>query len=283
MAVDLTGKPIVIAGASSGIGRATALACARAGMPVVLGARRVEKLEDVAREIETIGGRAAVVECDVSVEGSCERLIETCASEFGPVYAAYANAGYGFEATTLDTGAQRWREIFETNFFGTLRLIDAATPVMLREGRGHVLICSSCLGRFPTPLYAAYTATKAAQHHVGRAMDVELRSRGVRVSTIHPIGTTTEFFDTAHQRSLESPGQRSALTRGAEKEPKFTKRTPRFAMQSPEKVAGAIVKCLRRPKPEVWTSWSTRAAIGVAAMFPGATNAFLRRAMRDGL
>lgn len=268
MAVDLTGKPIVIAGASSGIGRATALACARAGMPVVLGARRVEKLKEVAREIETIGGRAAVVECDVSLEGSCERLIETCAGEFGPVYAAYANAGYGFEASALETGAQRWREIFETNFFGTIRLIDAATPVMLKEGRGHVLICSSCLGKFPTPLYAAYTATKAAQHHVGRAMDVELRGRGVRVSTIHPIGTTTEFFDTAHAKS-----------EGA----KFTKRTPRFAMQRPEKVAGAIVKCLRRPKPEVWTSWSTRAAIGVAAMFPGATNAFLRRAMSDGL
>lgn len=268
MVVDLTGKPIVIAGASSGIGRATALACARAGMPVVLGARRVEKLEQVAREVERIGGRAAVVESDVSIDGSCERLIEACAREFGPVYAAYANAGYGFEATALDTGMDRWRAIFETNFFGTLRLIDAATPVMLREGRGHVLICSSCLGRFPTPLYSAYTATKAAQHHLGRAMDVELRSRGVRVSTIHPIGTTTEFFDTAHAKS-----------EGA----KFTKRTPRFAMQSPEKVAKAIVKCLRWPKPEVWTSWPTRTAIGVAAMFPGATNAFLRRAMSDGL
>lgn len=268
MAVDLRGKPIVIAGASSGIGRATALACARAGMPVVLGARRVEKLEEAAREIGALGGRAAVVECDVSVDGGGERLVEVCDERFGPVYAAYANAGYGFEAGVLETGMERWRAIFETNFFGTLRLLEAAAPVMAREGRGHILICSSCLGLFPTPLYSAYTATKAAQHHVGRAMDVEWRARGVRVSTVHPIGTRTEFFDKADAASEEA---------------KYTKRTPRFAMQSPEKVAGAIVKCLRRPKPEVWTSWPTRAAICASALFPRATDAFLRRAMRDGL
>jgi short-subunit dehydrogenase len=268
MAIDLKGKPIVIAGASSGIGRATAIACARAGMPVVLGARRMSKLEEVAREIESLGGRAAAIECDVSKEGECEKLIELCAERFGPLYAAYANAGYGFEATSLDTGTQRWREIFEVNFFGTIRLLDAAIPTMLSEKRGHALICSSCLGRFPTPLYAAYTATKAAQHHLGRAMDVELRGRGVRVSTVHPIGTRTEFFDTAHSKSEDA---------------KFTKRTPRFAMQHPETVAKAIVKCLRRPKPEVWTSFPTRTAIGIAAMFPKATDAVMRRMMRDGL
>ncbi|MGP1311000.1 MAG: SDR family NAD(P)-dependent oxidoreductase, partial [Phycisphaerales bacterium] len=223
---------------------------------------------EAAHEIEAFGGKAIAVECDVSEHGACERLVEACAERFGPVYAAYANAGYGFEAGARETGMQRWRDIFEVNFFGTLRLIEAATPTMLEEGRGHVLICSSCLGRFPTPLYSAYTATKAAQHHVGRAMDVELRGMGVRVSTIHPIGTRTEFFDTAHAKS-----------EGA----KFTKRTPRFAMQRPEKVADAIVQCLRKPKPEVWTSFTTRTAIGMAAMFPRATDAFLRRAMKDGL
>jgi short-subunit dehydrogenase len=99
-------------------------------------------------------------------------------------------------------------------------------------------------------------------------MDVELRGRGVRVSTVHPIGTRTEFFDTAHSKSEDA---------------KFTKRTPRFAMQHPETVAKAIVKCLRRPKPEVWTSFPTRTAIGIAAMFPKATDAVMRRMMRDGL
>lgn len=268
MAIDLQGKPIVIAGASSGIGAATARACARAGMPVVLGARRVERLEALAGEIEREGGRAAFAPCDVTIEGECERLVALCRERFGPVYGAYANAGYGFEAAAHRTTREQWREIFEANFFGTLRLLDAATPAMLEQGRGHLLICSSCLGRFPTPVYSAYSATKAAQHHVGRAMGVELRAKGVFVSTVHPIGTTTEFFDTAHARSD------SAM---------FTKRTPRFAMQSPERVASAIVRCLRRPRPEVWTSWPTRTAIGLAAMFPRATDAFLRRAMRDGI
>ena len=258
----------MIAGASSGIGAATARACARAGMPVVLGARRVDRLEALAHEIEREGGSAAIAPCDVTRDGDCERLVGLCAERFGPVYAAYANAGYGFEAAAHRTTPAQWREIFEANFFGTLRLLDAATPTMLELRRGHLLICSSCLGRFPTPVYSAYSATKAAQHHVGRAMGVELRGKGVFVSTVHPIGTTTEFFDTAHARSD-----------GAQ----FTKRTPRFAMQSPERVADAIVRCLRRPRPEVWTSWPTRAAIGLAAMFPRATDAFLRRAMRDGL
>ncbi len=268
MAIDLTGKPIVIAGASSGIGRATALACARAGMPVVLGARRIDKLNEVAREIESLGGRAAAIECDVSRDGECEKLIELCAERFGPLYAAYANAGYGIEASALETGMQRWRDIFEVNFFGTIRLLDAAAPVMLREGRGHLLICSSCLGRFPMPLHAAYTATKAAQHHLGRAMDIELRGRGVRVSTVHPVGTKTEFFETAKERSEADT---------------LRKNTPNFAMQRPDRVADAIVKCLRRPKPEVWTSFPTRVAFGFAAMFPRTTNAALRRMMREGL
>lgn len=268
MAIDLRGKPIVIAGASSGIGAATARACARAGMPVVLGARRTDRLESLAKEIESAGGQAAFAPCDVTKEGDCERLIALCAERFGPVYAAYANAGYGFEATAHRTTPEQWREIFEVNFFGTLRLLDAATPAMLAQKGGHLLICSSCLGKFPTPVYSAYSATKAAQHHVGRAMGVELRGKGVFVSTVHPIGTTTEFFDTAHARSDEA---------------KFTKRTPRFAMQSPERVARSIVKCLRKPKPEVWTSLPTRTAIGLASMFPRATDAFLRRAMRDGI
>src|SRR5882724_761167 len=124
--IDLTGKPIAITGASSGIGRATAIACAAAGMPVALGARRVEKLESAVREITAAGGRAIAVPTDVDKPEDCRRLVDRTVAEFGSIYAVFANAGYGFEKAMADTTDAELRAIFETNFFGTMNTIRPA-------------------------------------------------------------------------------------------------------------------------------------------------------------
>lgn len=268
MPIDLTGKPIAITGASAGIGKAAALLCARAGMPVAVMARREEPLRELVERIEREGGRAAHVVGDVTDPGANERLIETCIERFGSVYSVFANAGYGQEARQHEMPDEEIRAMFETNFFGTLNTIRPAVRRMLERGAGHVLICSSCVARFPLPYFAVYSATKAAQHHIGRAMRLELEPRGVHVSTVHPIGTKTEFFDVAASRSWN-------------KDETITEHAPSFMMQSPEKVARAVLRCLRRPRPEVWTSAAVRYGMSIGSAFPRLADMGVRRMVRQ--
>lgn len=266
--VELSGLPIAITGASSGIGAATALACARAGMPVALGARRVDRLEALAEQIRAGGGRAIAVACDVNAPDDAARLVDETRRAFGSIYAVYANAGYGIESAVHETPLSRVREIFETNFFGTVRTIEAALPPLLAQGRGHVLMCSSCLARMTLPYYSAYSATKAAQHHLGRAMRMELESRGIFVSTVHPIGTRTEFFEKV---KTERGGAR------------LIEHTKERFLQPPEVVADATVRALRRPRAEVWTSAFVRLGMAFCAAFPGIEDRTLRAMVRKRL
>lgn len=251
MSVDLAGKPILITGASSGIGRATALACARRGMPVALAARRLDRLEALASEIEAAGGSAIAIECDVADDDACTEAVARTIEAFGRLYAAFANAGYGFEGGVLDTPDDKVREIMDVNVFGSLRILRPAAEHMLEARAGHLLMCSSALSKITLPNYSAYSLSKAAQDHLGRALRLELRDTGVRCSTVHPIGTRTEFFETSAAKSeRSSSGSR------------------RF-MQSPELVAKRVVRCLQRPRGEVWTSLPTRLGLALGVALPG--------------
>ncbi len=262
--VDLTDKPICITGASAGIGRVTALACAAAGMPVVVAARRADKLDAVVSEITQNGGRAMSVVMDVANPEDGARMVDACREAYGSVYAVFANAGYGFEQAYAQTSDDDIRRIFEVNFWGSLHVIRPALPHMQAAGAGHVLFCSSALAIVPVPRYGPYCATKAAQHHMGRAMNVELRNSGVHVSTVHPVWTRTDFGEVVR---AESGGKTSS------------DRKPGFLVQPPERVARAVVKCLRRPRPEVWTSLPTRLALACAVACPGLADRIIRRAM----
>lgn len=265
MARELRNLPIAITGASSGIGMATAVACARAGMPVALAARREDRLAEVAERIRREGGRAVTVRVDVDSPADCAALVERTVAEFGSIYAVFANAGYGADTPIATTPDAEVRAMFETNFFGTLNTIRPALPHMLGAGRGHVLICSSCLSKFALPWHAVYSATKAAQDHIGRSLHIELRPGGIAVSTVHPVGTRTEFFERSAARSHLPPSAPAEI------------RTPRFLMQPAERVADAVVRSLRRPRPEVWTSLPTRLLFAGLTAFPGLRDAVLAR------
>jgi len=258
--VDLNGKPICITGASSGIGRATALACAREGMPVVVSARREDRLNELVREIESAGGTAVAVVCDVAENGSGEAIVERCVDAFGSVYSIFANAGFGYESAHHESTPRQVREIFETNLFGSLRVIDAALPRLIEQRAGHVLLCSSCLSVVPTPYYWSYTATKAAQHHLASALRFELRDLGVHASSVHPVGTKSEFYETARKRSVKARFLGGAT--GA---------------QTSERVARAIVAGLRKPRPEIWTHAPARLAFNLSSLTPRLRDAVLRR------
>lgn len=266
--VDLTGKPIIISGASSGIGAETAFACARAGMPVALGARRADRLKEIVDAIRGAGGKAIGLQADVTKPEDCARLVDACAEEFGSVYGAFANAGYGEESPLHRMPDRAVREMFETNLFGSLNLLRPAlermlsTPKQRPDGspyRGHLLWCSSCLARMSLPYFSVYSATKAAQAHMATAMRLELRGEGVYVSSVHPIGTRTEFS----QRVLDRAGgtaRRSLVTPGMFK-------------QDASYVADCIVAALRRPRPEVWPGFKSHAVrwgMAVATALPRA-------------
>lgn len=253
MSIDLRGKSICITGASSGIGEATAIACAKAGMNVAVGARRVDRLRSLVERFQAMGVKAIALPCDVRDASQCTALVEASISSFGDLYAVYANAGYGYERRVQDTPEADIRDIFETNFWGSLNIIRPALPHMLAARRGHILMCSSCLSKIGIPYMCAYSATKAAQDHFGRGMRAELRGTGVYVSTVHPVRTTTELFDEVARRS----GGSRIYTRGTE-----------MFVQSANVVADATVRCLRRPRGEVWTSPAMRLALAVATAFP---------------
>jgi len=262
--VDLRNKTIVITGASSGIGCATAIACARASMRVVAAARRADRLDALVGEITGEGGAALPFVVDVRDADACEAMIAFTIENFGACDAVFANAGVTLGEPTHATTDTQLREIFDINVHGSMNALRPAIPHMIERGSGHLLFCSSVLSLLSVPNHGAYTATKAAQHHLARAMSAELRGAGVRVSSIHPIGTRTELFEAAKDKHggylAHDP--------------------PNWLMQPPERVARAVVGCLRRPRPEVWTSHTARLAAALSNATPRLTDAIIRRAMK---
>jgi len=275
---NLNEQVIVITGASSGIGAATAIACADAGMHTVLAARRKDRLITLANRINKLGRRALPVSCNVDHDHDVAQLIDQTMQEFGRLDVLFANAGYGLISRVLDTTDQQMRAIFETNYFGTLRAIHAAVPAMQqtikdtghhkhprKHHRKHILICSSVVSEIGLPMNGAYCATKAAQDSIAGALRAELYRQGIDVSSVHPIGTRTEFMD--HAIKATDPDATTA-------------NTPASLIQTSEHVAKAIVRCLRRPRPEVWPHIPSRFGVALATALPRLSAWAIRRKMR---
>lgn len=253
MARNLTGKVLIITGASSGIGAATAIEAGRHGMRVVLAARRREKLEAVAREVEAVGGKALIVPTDVADAQQVRRLVDQAVETFGTVDIMFANAGFGYMGEFVDADRDVERQMWEVNYFGTVRCVRAAAAVMRQRGSGHILICSSVVARFGLPYYGTYSATKAAQHGLIASLQGELPAQGIDVTGVYPAGTRTEFFDSVVGRC------------GADG---ISENTPAVFMKSAKQVDRAIIAAMRRPKPEVWPSFSSKFGATIWTMFP---------------
>lgn len=267
---QLTGQVMIITGASSGIGAATAIACAKAGMNVVINARREVRLQAVAAQVEAHGGRAVIVAGDVATPGISEQMLDAAVDAFGRCDAVFANAGYGLERSMTEVTPAELREMFEVNFFAGVDLLQKAAKRWIARGQGgHLLMCSSCLAKFSLPLNGPYCATKAAQNQICRAMRIELKPHGIHVASVHPIGTYTEFF--------ESSTKRSGKDSSDDHQP-IVSNTPRMFMQPPERVANAVIRCLRRPTPEVWTSTFVRLAAALMVASPRLGDWMLSRA-----
>jgi len=225
----------VITGASAGIGRATARELLDAGARVVLGARRKERLDEIADEDRA---RVASVAMDVRSPDDCRRLVETALERFGRLDCLIANAGIGMYGGILDHTDEALATMLDTNVAGTVWPIRAAVPHMIETGRGDIVIVASVAGFRGGADEAVYAATKFAQVGLAGALDRELREKGIRVTTIGPAGTSTEFALGAG-RTEDMPELRTYLR--------------------PEDIAFAIRTVLEQPRrlrTQYWTIWS---------------------------
>jgi short-subunit dehydrogenase len=256
---DLKDKVILISGASSGIGKATALACAWAGMNVSLAARRGEKLEKVARQVSDLNRRAHFFTCDVARPEQVRAWVAEAHDKLGRVDAVFANAGYGHVGPAMQMSLSEQRHLFDVNYFGTVHLLREAMPYLATTDGGlkHMLVCSSCLSELGPPGVGVYAATKAAQDCLAQAMRAELAPEGYSVTSVHPVGTATEFSE--------------AAKRSGEPQSAGRIKSPGWLEQSPEHVAKRIVKALRKPTAEVWPMRSARFIAALMTAFPGAT------------
>lgn len=265
MARHLRDKVVLITGASSGIGRATALACAWAGMHVSLAARREDRLQKVARQVSQLNRKAHYFTCNVTNRDDVKKMCENVYETHGRLDAVFANAGVGLDRPLMETGIPQHRELFDVNYFGTVHLLHEAFPFMHQTEGGlkHMLVCSSALSALASPGRGLYSATKAAQASIVQAMRAELSSDGFSVTSVHPVGTNTEFHEqTADRSGLDYKGGTN---------------TPKWLTQSPERVAKSVVKVMRKPRAEVWPQPMARYAFAAAQMFPGITASLVAR------
>jgi NADP-dependent 3-hydroxy acid dehydrogenase YdfG len=260
--VQLKGAVVAITGASAGIGWASALVLARHGARVALGARRRERLEQLAQRVQAAGGEALVQELDVVDAASMQRFLSATVQRFGRLDVLVNNAGYGLRASVESTSPDDYRRLMEVNFMGTVHGCQAALPFMRAQGRGLIINMSSIAGHRALAGGGAYSATKAAQISLTEALRVELSGSGITVCSVHPIGTATEFDEVASQAS---GGVRVR---------------PVGPQQSAEDVAEALVRCVRRPRAEVYPHRASRLLVWLNALAPGLVDRLVLRAAR---
>jgi short-subunit dehydrogenase len=193
MAGKLTGKTVLVTGASSGIGRASALALAREGANLVLTARRQERLEELMAGVQQSGGKAVTVTGDATEAETAQRCVTVAMQTYHGLDILINNVGIGNYKNLVDTSAAEFDEMMNTNVRSTFLFTRQAVPVMIKQGSGIILMISSMAGKYGFPGEAVYCATKFAQVGFAQALDKELRPHGIKVGVICPGGVKTEF------------------------------------------------------------------------------------------
>jgi NADP-dependent 3-hydroxy acid dehydrogenase YdfG len=191
----LDGKVVVITGASSGIGEATAEALAGEGATIVVAARREERLSDLVEKLNGDGGKALAVECDVTDEEQAHALIQRAKDEFGRVDILINNAGV-MQLSKIEKGlSDEWRRMVEVNVLGLLYATDAAIEVMKEQGSGHLVNISSLASRGTRPGVGVYSGTKMAVNGISESLRQELLEDNIRVTMVEPGAVETELPD----------------------------------------------------------------------------------------
>lgn len=238
---NFTNKTIIITGASTGIGRATAIAFHDAGARLVLAARSTDALEQLSTDL---GGpdRALPVTTDVSDPDQCQALIDRAVAQFGGIDVLINNAGMVVSGHFEHLQPGDIEKQFAVNYFGVVYCIRAALP-HLKQSQGVIVNISSVAGFFGTPTASAYSATKAALNSLGQSLRVELKPYGIGVSTVCPYFTSGVQLA---QKGVIREGSlhKRSLSKSESKRRKWQSHPP--GQQTSEQVADAIVKAADR-------------------------------------
>jgi clavulanate-9-aldehyde reductase len=210
MSTDLREQVVAVTGASSGIGEATALACARAGASVALAARRVERIEALAARIAGEGGRAIAVPTDVGDEEQARAFVERAHSELGRLDVLVNNAGAMLLGPIENAPTEEWRRMIHVNVFGVLYCTHAALPLMRAQESGHIVNVSSVAGRVARAGSGVYNLTKFGVGAFSESLRQEAVAMGVRVTLIEPGAVATELPTHNRPEVLEQLAKRFA-------------------------------------------------------------------------
>ncbi|MCC7512791.1 MAG: SDR family NAD(P)-dependent oxidoreductase [Anaerolineae bacterium CFX3] len=245
MTIDLKGKVVLITGASSGFGMDAARLFAEEGCNVVLAARRIDRLQELAASIQARGGEAFAVPVDVAAREEVEVMVETVLDLYERVDILFNNAGFGRIIWNDNMTAERDIETqLKVNLLGLIYVTHAILPSMLERRSGHIINMSSVAGWIAPPTYTIYSASKYGVRGFTDALRREARPFGVNVSGIYPGPAKTEFG----QHTGDHPMKKSALRRY-------------FRSMTSEQVAERVVEIAKRPRRAVVMPWYYNLAI----------------------
>lgn len=233
----LKDRTVLVTGGSLGIGKAIALRFAREGANVVLCARNEGPLLEARREIEDTGASAVVVACDVTDHDAPARVLLAARERFSGVDVLVNNAGTAKPIELLDTTQADWHDMFELNFFSTVRFTKACLPWMAEQGWGRVINVASTTAKLAEPAHPIYGATKAAMLSFSKTVSASFAKDGIRCNAVLPGITYTELVEGNIAAAVKARGvTREEIIAGAMK--RWPVPTGRFG--EPEEVADAV-------------------------------------------
>lgn len=238
-------KVILITGASSGIGKATAIRLLNEGYIVYATARRMDKLKELA------GKGARVLQLDVNDHDAVQHTVSAIVKEQGRIDVLFNNAGYGIIGAVEDVDITEAREQFETNVFGVAALTKAVLPVMRQQQSGRIINTSSMSGKVYAPLSSWYHASKHALEGWSDCLRLEVKPFGIDVVIIEPGMIATAFGDVSipHMKELAAPGPYSSMYKSLIAA--VEKSIQKAQASSPDVIAGVVSKAIKAEKPAI--------------------------------
>ncbi len=260
--MDFENKVVLITGASSGIGKETAIQFAKKGANVVLVARRKDKLEQVANELQQFSISTLVCTCDVSKKDQVQDMSKLVLEKFDSIDILVNNAGFAIYGSVDDLSIEEIESQMETNYFGMIYCVKNFLPSMLHKKSGHIVNVASVAASFGLPGIASYCASKFAMLGFSEGLRHELNNTGIGVTVVSPIMVKTDFFH----------------------HPSFAK-MPKYSPTSlnAKTVAKTILKAANSPRLEIIVPSVVRGAVWMKNTFPYFINPILGKSFKKQL
>ena len=260
--MDYQNKTVVITGASSGIGEASAIEFAKKGANVALIARTLENLNKVEKKLKEFNIKTIAIQCDVSKKSDVQQMHNTVLEKFGVIDILVNNAGFAIYGTVNELSIEEIESQMATNYFGMIYCIKNFLPDMIKQNSGHVVNVASVAASFGLPGIASYCASKFAMLGFSEGLKHELKGTNIGITVVSPIMVRTNFFD---HPSFENMPQYSSTS------------------LNPKTVAKAIVSASNSSRLEIIVPSFVRGAVWLKHTFPYLINPIVGSTFRKQL